>query len=103
MSENSLWDEKFDAKKLAREYANGPCRAGTERIECAGCLTDLVKLIDEAHAAGKREGIEAAAKLARGFGQSWHGPNGAKSYPYEEAIIALLQTEARAETGKGER
>jgi hypothetical protein len=48
----------------------------------------------KAHAAGKREGIEAAAKLLER-----ESPNHA-AIAWAPAIRALLQTEARAETGE---
>jgi hypothetical protein len=55
--------KKTDAVKKAREYADAGCRSGKDRIDCNGCIDDLAKLIEEVHAAGKREGIEAAAKI----------------------------------------
>lgn len=33
------------AKALARAWASGPCRAGRQRIEDAGCVDDLADLI----------------------------------------------------------
>jgi hypothetical protein len=57
-------------------------------LDCEPCL-----MFNMGHAAGKREGIEAAAKDCDDKGC----PDCA------EDIRALLQTEARAETGEGKR
>jgi hypothetical protein len=71
------------------------------------CPHTLLKLIDEAHAAGKREGIEAAAKLHEAFVREADESSDANaaywSNEMARRIRALLQTEARAETGEGKR
>jgi hypothetical protein len=105
---------KTDAIKKAREYADASCRSGKDRIDCNGCIDDLAKLIEEVHAAGKREGIEAAAKVAKATADDfWRAAFRNPDTPWvqlerafgvdeaERNIRALLQTEARAETGEG--
>jgi hypothetical protein len=105
--------KKTDAVKKAREYADAGCRSGKDRIDCNGCIDDLAKLIEEVHAAGKREGIEAAAKkveelLMQPIRLIPMTPTKEKETRddirrgYQSAlrvIRALLQTEARAEPG----
>jgi hypothetical protein len=89
--------KKTDAVKKAREYADAGCRSGKDRIDCNGCIDDLAKLIEEVHAAGKREGIEAAATEAEVVARM----RTLAPSQLPQRIRDLLQTEARAETGKG--
>jgi hypothetical protein len=68
-----------------------------QHYDCHECRDYVEAQIEEAerrgHAAGKREGIEAAAKYLEREHPNHGGPQDA------DRIRALLQTEARAETG----
>jgi hypothetical protein len=97
-------------EKVALEWLDRLNIGSDDSPQRWGEVVRLAALLAETHAAGKREGIEASAKVADGcmITGSAAGPLHFAGWRdgvshTRNSIRALLQTEARAETGEGKR